>query len=195
MNILRIERKKYHSHREKARNDPEKYMAIIIDGMDQSKTNLPNTSHISKSLSSLWRLRTHITGTLIHTKTPHGKLKLAYAFIDLLQWPHGSNLTLTILLKSISDYQKSHPLSKTLYVQMDNTCRENKNRYVLCMCAVLVQMRIFEKVCLVRALAWLLLSFFFKFAGSTEFPTCGSYPRGHRPAVLKNIRGNQKKWM
>ena len=106
--FFRVERKKYHSHREKARKDPEKYMAIIIDGMDQSKTNLPNISHISKSLSSLWHLRTHITGTLIHTKAPHGKL--AY----VLQWPHGSNLTLTILLKSICEYQKSHPLSENL---------------------------------------------------------------------------------
>ena len=92
--------------------------------------------HIFQSFSSLWHLRTHITSTLIHTKAPHGKL--AYAFIDLLQWPHGGNLTLTICLKSICEHQKSHPLSKNLYIQMDNTCRVNKSRYVLCMCAVLV---------------------------------------------------------
>ena len=119
-------------------------MTIIIDGMDQSKTNVPNTTVTSKSLSSMWRLRTHITGTLIHTKAAHGKL--AYAFIDCLQWPHGSNLTLTILLKSIHEFQKDQPLPEILYIQMDNTCRENKNRYVLCMCAVLVQLKIFKKV-------------------------------------------------
>ena len=143
--MYRTERKKYHSHREKSRNDPEKYMTIILDGMDQSKTNLPNTSLISKSLSSLWRLRTHITGALIHTRAPHGKL--AYAFVDCLQWPHGSNLTLTVLLKSIHEYQKNNPLAENLYMQVDNTCRENKNRFVLSFCAVLVQRNIFQKVC------------------------------------------------
>ena len=112
--------------------------------MDQSKTNLPNCSILSKSSSSLWRLRTHITGTIIHTRAPHGKV--AYGFIDCLQWPHGSNLTLTILLKSIYEYQNDYPLAENLYIQMDNTCRENKNRFVLSMCAVLVQLGIFQKV-------------------------------------------------
>ena len=96
-------------------------MTMIVDGMDQAKTNLPNTTTISKSTSSLWRLRTHITGVLIHTQAPCGKL--AYAYIDLLQWPHDSNMTITVLLKSIADFQKDHRLPTTLYLQMDNTVR------------------------------------------------------------------------
>lgn len=118
---FRIERSKYHHHREKSRSNPDKFMTIIIDGMDQSKSNLPNTATISKSTSSLWRLRTHITGVLIHTQSPCGKL--AYAYLDLIQWPHDSNLTLTVLLKSIYDFQKDHNLPPTLYLQMDNTSR------------------------------------------------------------------------
>jgi len=63
--------------------------------MDQSKSNLPNTKLISKSTSSLWRLRTHITGLILHTKAPVGG-KLAYSFVDLIQFPHDSNLTLVM---------------------------------------------------------------------------------------------------
>lgn len=140
----RTERKKYHHHREKSRSYPDKFMTIIIDGMDQAKTNLPNTTLISKSTSSLWRLRTHITGALLHTKAPCGKY--AYGFVDLLQWPHDSNLTLSILMKVIYEYGKDRPLPYTLYLQMDNTCRENKNKYVLTFCALLVQLQIFQKV-------------------------------------------------
>ena len=33
------------------------YLSIIIDGMDQSKTNLPHILHERKSGSNLWRLR------------------------------------------------------------------------------------------------------------------------------------------
>ena len=33
-----MERKKYDSHQEKAQSSPDKYMTLIIDGMDQAKT-------------------------------------------------------------------------------------------------------------------------------------------------------------
>ena len=142
----RKERKKYHHHREKSRSNPTKCVTIIIDGMDQSKTNLPNTKIIAKSTSALWRLRTHITGVLAHTKAPSGKL--AFAYIDLLQWPHDSNLTISLLLNALFDFQKNYVLPATLYLQMDNTARENKNKFVLGFCASLVELRVFEKVLL-----------------------------------------------
>ncbi len=124
---------------------PEKCMTVNIDGMDQAKTNLPQTNLLAKSLSTLWKLRTHITGVLLHAKSPHGKI--AYAFIDLLQYPHDSNMTISILLKVIHSYvELCQSLPQTLYLQMDNTCRENKNKYVLSFCAMLVNMRISKKV-------------------------------------------------
>ena len=113
--------------------------------MDQQKTNLPNTTTISKSASNLWRLRTHITGAIVHTKAPCGKL--TYAFVDMLQWPHDSNLTVTILLRTLHEFCKDHVnLPGSLYLQLDNTARENKNRFVLTFCALLVQLGIFKKV-------------------------------------------------
>ena len=80
--LCRIKRKRYHSHREKSRASPDKYMTLIVDGMDQAKTNIPYTKVATESTSSLWRLRTHVSGILIHTKAPCGKL--AYVFIDIL---------------------------------------------------------------------------------------------------------------
>ena len=112
--------------------------------MDQSKTNLPNTKLIAKSTSSLWRLRTHVTGAILHTKAPHGKL--VYCFVDLVQFPHDSNLTLTVIVNVLVDYAKTNQFPEVLYLQMDNTCRENKNRYVLTFCAALVHLQIFKKV-------------------------------------------------
>lgn len=144
IHIRRRERKKYQRHREKARASPEKFMTLIIDGMDQAKTNIPNTKVIAKSTSGLWRLRTHVSGVLVHTKSPCGKL--AFAYVDFIQWPHDSNLTISLLLKVLSSYIEKHPLPETLYIQMDNTSRENKNKFVLSFCAVLVQLRIFRKV-------------------------------------------------
>ena len=120
-------------------------MTIIIDGMDQAKSNIPNPKAISKSASGLWCLRTHLTGSLLHTKSPRGKL--AFVFIDLLQWPHDSNLTITVLYNILLDYSQTHSLSETLYLQLDNTSRENKNRYLIGFCALLVESHVFKKVC------------------------------------------------
>lgn len=144
ISIYRVERKKYHSHREKSRSSPDKFLTMIVDGMDQSKTNLSNTKLVSKSTSSLWHLRTHITGVILHTKVPCGKL--AHCFVDLMQFPHDSNLTLTVMVNSLVDFAKTHCLSEVLYIQMDNTCRENKNKFVLTFCAILVKLDIFRKV-------------------------------------------------
>ena len=122
----------------------EKFLTLIIDGMDQSKTHLPNTKLIAKSTSSLWRLRTHITGTILHTKASFSKL--IYCFVDLVQYPHDSNLTLTVIINVLTDFARSNPLPEVLYLQMDNTSRENKNRFVLTFCAALMELQIFKKV-------------------------------------------------
>ena len=132
-------------------------MTVIIDGMDQAKTNLPYSRIISKSTSGLWRLRTHVTGALLHTKSPNGKL--AYAFIDLLQWPHDSNLTITTIVYVLLKYIENTPIAETLYLQLDNTSRENKNRYVIGFCAFLVEKRIFKKVTCFYFLNCILLPF------------------------------------
>lgn len=40
--FLRTERNKYYKHNIKARVNPNKYLSLIIDGMDQAKHNLPH---------------------------------------------------------------------------------------------------------------------------------------------------------
>ncbi|XP_073254276.1 uncharacterized protein [Porites lutea] len=42
------ERRAYYSNCLKAELDPDQYLSIIIDGMDQSKTNLPHANCLSK---------------------------------------------------------------------------------------------------------------------------------------------------
>ena len=64
----RQECKKYYLHLEKARSQPEKYLTIIIDGMDQNKTNVPALLQETKSTQNLYRVRTHLTGALVHTR-------------------------------------------------------------------------------------------------------------------------------
>ena len=98
--------------------------------MDQSKINLPHLLQCTKSTQILWKLRTHLTGALLHTKSPIGKVALGY--YDVLQWSHDCDLTINILLEVLKELtQLTGALPKILYVQLHNCYRENKNCYFL----------------------------------------------------------------
>ncbi|XP_052097971.1 uncharacterized protein LOC127732831 [Mytilus californianus] len=131
------ERQKYYRHAEKSRRYPHKYLCMIIDGMDQNKTNIPHFHRLAKSTSQMWNLRTHLTGVIIHGISTFG-------FFDIGQWPHDSNLTMNIILNSL--WQVKDKLPNILYIQMDNCFRENKNKWVFALCCFLVEMKVFEKV-------------------------------------------------
>lgn len=138
INILyRTERRKYYKHIHKARKYPDRYLSIILDGMDQKSTSIPRFYRTSKSASGAWKLPTHITGAIIHGKGQH-------MYLDNKDHPHDSNMTATILLNIIKKY--SNPLPDVLYLQMDNCFRENKNQTIIGVCALLVEMEIFKKV-------------------------------------------------
>ena len=44
------------------------------------------------------------------------------------------------------DYMLQDSLPPVLYIQMDNTCGDNKNKYILTFAAILVELGIFRKV-------------------------------------------------
>lgn len=61
-----MERHKYFKHQEKAKVFPNRYLSLIIDGMDQSKTSLPHFAQASKFTSAMWKLRVHLIGVVVH---------------------------------------------------------------------------------------------------------------------------------
>lgn len=52
-----MERRKYYKHIQKAKDQPEKYLSVIIDSMDQSKTQLPHFLYKSNFTGNMWKLR------------------------------------------------------------------------------------------------------------------------------------------
>ena len=113
-------------------------MSLILDGMDQNKTDLPHFTRKSKSSSNLWVMKTHVSGTIVHGRR-------SYAFIDLHLWPHDSNLTINVLLNIL--FSQREELPDVLYIQLDNCYRENKNQFVIGFLALLVQCGVFKEVC------------------------------------------------
>ena len=143
----RQERRKYHLHRYKAKRKPDLYLTIITDGMHQVKTLIPRLLELPKRMSNTEQVKTDILGCLIHTGLKeHGKARRV--FLDLNQYPHDSNKTINALYLILLELVEQHGrLPDNLYIQMDNTSRENKNQYVLTYMALLVKLKLFKKVC------------------------------------------------
>ena len=66
------DRKVYHQWRVRCRDEPDKYMCVIVDGMDQAKTNLPSFN----TGESPFQMTVRVVGALIHRKE-----KKAYAYL------------------------------------------------------------------------------------------------------------------
>lgn len=98
--IFRQEREKYAKHRNKSQKYPSKYLSLIMDGMDQQKTDLPHIISNPKSMAGCYTLETHVTGVRVHGRS-------TFMFIDCGQFPHDSNLTIEILLRTCEQLQVS----------------------------------------------------------------------------------------
>ena len=136
------ERKCYYDKRDRARRIPKKYLSLIIDGMDQSKTNIPHfASCKAKCVNPGDLLQTHVTGIISHGHDEK------ITFIDLNQYKHDCNLNMNILLQVLKQHACKHlMLPEVLYLQADNCYRESKNKFMLGFCELLVQLNIFREV-------------------------------------------------
>ncbi|XP_052789179.1 uncharacterized protein LOC128223807 [Mya arenaria] len=130
------ERSKYYKHIRKAKSQPDQYLSIILDGMDQEKTRLPHLPTTPKSLSNAWKVQFNLMGAIAHGIG-------IYGFFDPFQWSHGGNYTISILF---SIFGMLDSLPEVLYLQLDNCPGANKNRFVIGFLALLVQAGIFKKI-------------------------------------------------
>lgn len=112
-NCYRREREKYEKHRRKGQKNPSTYLSIIIDGMDQSKTDLPHIITNPKVLAGCHTLGTHVTGVKVHGRD-------MFIYIDWGNLPHDSNLTLSLILRSLASY-KVHICTYTWF-HVNNKC-------------------------------------------------------------------------
>ena len=138
------ERMKQAKHVEKATNPStrNKYMVMMIDSMDHSKSSLPHFQRPPKDLESAEQLDTHITG--VHVPGWKERPYTCYTWHD--RFPTGSDSVITFILKTLCSYAEEHSLPSHLFLHMDNCWRENKNRFVLGIAHLLVERGCFKVV-------------------------------------------------
>lgn len=119
-------------------------MSLIIDGMDQKKTNIPAPLFGSKSTDGLKHLQTHVVGVLANG---HG----AMLFWEMKQFGKGPDLAISNICRALHVMTDKYSNDKSrwpdvLYLQMDNAASENKNHWIFRLAGLLVHFGIFKKV-------------------------------------------------
>ena len=93
---------------ESDREQLHKYLSIIVDGMDQRRTEIPYLMCIlPKKGASTTILKCHLIDLCVHGRG-------SYGFWDIHQYQHDSNLIISVILHELSMMQ-SFP--STLYLQ------------------------------------------------------------------------------
>ena len=63
------ERDHYYNNRLRAEKDPQKFLSVIIDGMDQAKTNIPHVTSMSKASSNVsWKTNMPVSHNFLRMK-------------------------------------------------------------------------------------------------------------------------------
>ena len=136
-NFVRRERAKYEKNR---RADPDKVLSIIIDGADASRFSLPHFAHQSHTSAEAWQLRTHIIGAIAHQRD-------TYAFTCPSHIAQGHNVSIQVLKEVLLDIKtKEGKLPPKLCLQLDNTTKQNKGRFLFGYLAYLLHMGIFQEI-------------------------------------------------
>ncbi|GBG93155.1 hypothetical protein CBR_g59742 [Chara braunii] len=135
------ERSRLYKHCHKASNESGEYVCLIIDGMDQSKTLLPHFRRLPKD--SRVKEESFVKVRVVGAKVL-GLATKASATLFFDNFKSDSNCMLTVLHRRICELPI--PFPRVLYLNLDNTTKENKKKYVVSYLFYLVKINIFTKV-------------------------------------------------
>ncbi len=128
------ERLEYASKRDRARRNPEKYCSFIVDGADQSAYGLPHLIYNTKSMRGE-RLKVRLIGLKEHLPIPN-----IFLYMLTEEFETGANHVIEVVHRFLTEKSEKGQIPPTLYVQVDNCWRENKNRYFMSYFETLVGM-------------------------------------------------------
>jgi len=128
-----------YKHRKKCYDHPNKYLGLIIDGMDQKKTLLPHFVRTPKKLQEENFIQFHLVGCMVFNEKMFPRV-----FFTTPNIHNDANLTITIIHDVVTHW--SGILPEVLYLQLDNTSRENKNQVLFGYLNMLVELGIFKKI-------------------------------------------------
>ena len=136
--LVRFERKGYMERQNRAQNDPKNYCSIVIDGADQAAFGLPHFVYDTKDTVG-HKLKVKLVGL-----KEHGHIPKICLYLMTEEFATGTNHVVETIHRWLNEKSKHGPLPPTLYIQLDNSGRENKNRYQIAYLECLVAWDVFK---------------------------------------------------
>ena len=113
-----------------------------MDAATQVVMQLPHFKQDDKLTIDAKRIPMHLMACLCH-----GRGAFCYAFTYNMK--HGANVTIEILHRVLQNvWKKDGKLPRTFYLQLDNTSKQCKNRYVLGFLGLLVEWGLVDTIIL-----------------------------------------------
>ena len=138
--FVTAERDLYYKRAGLAESDPTRYFSVIIDGSDNSQYWSPYFRERTSGTQSAWKVGLHVMGAIVH-----GRRAYTYTILDTC--PLGSNVTIDVLHRVMkAELDRTGTLPKTLYLQLDNTTRQCKSKFVVAWLSYLIQCGIFNDI-------------------------------------------------
>ena len=135
------ERGMYHAKQREAVSKPSEFMSVALDGTDQMKDGFPHFGQKIKGDGIGNRLKVHTQVAIVHGRT-------SMAFVAWEDIAGDPNLTIECLNRIFKreEQQREHGLPETLYLQLDNCFRENKNTYVFAYLVWIIERAVFKHI-------------------------------------------------
>ena len=138
--FVKRERSFYYGNKARARKHKPNCLSMIIDGADQSNHQMPHFACKSHKTDAAWKMKLHLLGALVH-----GVGTWTYTVPSHIA--QGNNVTIQVLWQTLVDIKrKKGKLPPILYLQLDNTTKQNKSHFLFGFLGLLVKMGVFEKV-------------------------------------------------
>ena len=138
--VVREDRYGYEMRILQAKEYPEELMNITINGSDNGQCGFPYWAIKTKETDKGYKLKTKLYAALVHG---HG----VYAYIYNAHLEGGTNVTVNVLHHTLTKLQEEgKKFPAVLCLQLDNTVKENKSKYVLAYLQALVDLGLFKEV-------------------------------------------------
>jgi hypothetical protein len=123
--FIKKERQLYYCRRARGADPDSDCMSMIVDAADQSKYALPYHYTATHSTSKALRVPVHFMGVLVHGEAVH-----AYTYFE--NFKQGNNVTIQAIHHALArKLERDGKLPSTLYLQLDNTSKQCKGRFML----------------------------------------------------------------
>ena len=135
---VKRERLSYVMRQRLAKLYPLQYMSMIIDGADTSSFMIPHLSERSHVSDMTTKVKMHVLGCIVHGAD-------TYAYTCPPHIAQGHNITIQVLFYVLLDIlSKMGSLPPVLFLQLDNTTKQNKGRFLMAFLAYLVLMGVLK---------------------------------------------------